>query len=177
VSFWEWRAYQSSVKQSTGTFPLDSKLLRDNAIIAATYMALGATLGFAFHLPFKPALLVAAGVFVAAILFAPRWLRQKIIWQKASIPYLFRLADVAPNIGGQDAKTLQNLIDAGAPPVTKPCQIIIGGPIGSGRTSMAASIGTEFAFKKTRSDILVSIAFSNLPQARRTVSFPMIWDR
>ena len=150
VAFWEWRAYQSSVKQATGAFPLDSKLLRDNAIIAATYMALGAILGFAFHLPLTPALLVSAGVVIIAVVLAPPWLRQKIVWQKASIPYLFRLADAAPNIGSEDAKRLQSLIDAGAPPVTAPCQIIIGGPIGSGRTSMAAGIATEFAFKKNK---------------------------
>ena len=150
VAYWEWRAYQSSVKQATGAFPLDSKLLRDNAIIAATYMALGAILGFAFHLPLKLAILVSAGVVIIAIVLAPPWLRQKIVWQKASIPYLFRLADAAPNIGSEDAKTLQSLIDAGAPPVTAPCQIIFGGPIGSGRTSMAAGIATEFAFKKNK---------------------------
>jgi hypothetical protein len=150
VAYWEWRAYQSSVKQATGVFPLDSKLLRDNAIIAATYMTLGAILGFAFHLPLKSAILISAGVVIVAIVLAPPWLRQKIVWQKASIPYLFRLADAAPNIGGEDAKTLQSLIDAGAPPVTTPCQIIIGGPIGSGRTSMAAGIATEFAFKQNK---------------------------
>jgi hypothetical protein len=150
VAYWEWRAYQSSVKQATGAFPLDSKLLRDNAIIAATYMTLGAILGFAFHLPLKPAIPITVGVVIAAIVLAPRWLRQKIIWQKASIPYLFRLADAAPNVGSEDAKTLQSLIDAGTPPVTPPCQIIIGGPIGSGRTSMAAGIATEFAFKQNK---------------------------
>ena len=150
VAYWEWRTYQSSIKQATGAFPIDSKLLRDNAVTAASYMALGAILGFAFHLPLKPALLISAGVAVAAIVLAPRWLRQKIIWQKAAIPYLFRLADAAPNIGSEDAKILQNFIDAGAPPVAGPTQIIIGGPIGSGRTSMAAGIGTEFAFKQNK---------------------------
>jgi hypothetical protein len=92
VSLWEWSAYSSSVKQATGTFPLDTKLLRDNAVIAAVYMALGALLGLAFHVRVGPALLITAAVVVAAVLLAPRWLRQKIIWQKASIPYLFRLA-------------------------------------------------------------------------------------
>jgi hypothetical protein len=150
VAYWEWRAYQSSVKQATGAFPLDSKLLRDNAIIAATYMTLGAILGFAFHLPLKPAILISSGVVIIAVVLAPPWLRQKIVWQKASIPYLFRLADAAPNIGSEDAKALQSLIDAGAPPVTAPCQIVIGGPIGSGRTSMAAGIATEFAFKQNK---------------------------
>jgi hypothetical protein len=41
------------------------------------------------------------------------------------------------------------LIDKGAPPHTPPFQIIVGGPVGSGRTSLAAGIGTEFAFRKS----------------------------
>jgi hypothetical protein len=151
-SLWELSAYRSSVKNATGTFPLDTTLLRDNAIIATVYMALGAVLGFAFHRRAIPALLISCGVVVAAILLAPRWLRQKITWQKAALPYLFRLADAAPTIGAEDAKTLQSLIDGGAPPAKHvlPCQVVIGGPIGSGRTSMAAGIGTEFAFKNNK---------------------------
>ena len=148
AALWEWSAYNSSVKQATGRFPLDAKLLRDNAIIAAIYIALGGVMGFAFHQPVIPSALISTGVVVVAIVLAPRWLRQKIIWQKASIPYLFRLADAAPNISEEDAKALQKLIDDGAPPTAPPSQVIVGGPIGSGRTSMAAGIGTEFAFKQ-----------------------------
>ena len=148
AAIWEWSAYSSSVKQATGRFPLDSKLLGYNAIIAATYIALGGLLGFAFHLHFKSALLVALIVAVVAIVLAPWWLRQKIIWQKASLPYLFRLADVAAQtVQETDAEVLQKLIDNGAPPSTQACQVVIGGPIGSGRTPMATGIGTEFAFK------------------------------
>jgi hypothetical protein len=147
---WEWSAYRSAIKQATGAFPLDTKLLRDNAVIAATYISLGALLGFAFHSYLVPSLLISAVVVVAAIVLAPPWLRQKIIWQKASIPYLFRLADAAPTIKDDDAKVLMDLIEAGAPPNTPPHQIVIGGPIGSGRTSMAAGIGTEFAFKQNK---------------------------
>jgi hypothetical protein len=150
VGIWEWRTYQSSIKQATGAFPIDSDLLRYNAITAASYMALGALLGFAFHLPLKPALLISAAVAFGAIMLAPPWLRQKIVWQKAAIPFLFRLADAAPNINSEDAKTLQGLIDTDAPPFGDPHQIIIGGPIGSGRTSIAAGIGTEFAFKQKK---------------------------
>jgi hypothetical protein len=146
AALWEWSAYRSAVKQATGTFPLDTDLLRDNAIIAAVYMALGALLGLAFHLTVGPALLISAAVVVAAVLAAPRWLRQKIIWQKASIPYLFRLADAAPTISQPNADALLDFIRDGAPP-PNPRQVVIGGPIGSGRTSMASGIGTEFAFK------------------------------
>jgi hypothetical protein len=148
AAIWEWCAYNSSVKQATGRFPLDSRLLGYNALIAATYIALGGVLGFAFHLHFMPALLVGLLVAAVTIVLAPWWLRQKIIWQKASLPYLFRLADVAAQtVQEADAEVLQELIDRGAPPSTTACQVVIGGPIGSGRTPMATGIGTEFAFK------------------------------
>jgi hypothetical protein len=172
ASLWELSAYRSSVKNATGTFPLDTKLLRDNAVIATVYIVLGAVLGFAFHLhairawpvwipippwpmswlipPWLMSWVILLGVVILAILLAPRWLRQKITWQKAALPYLFRLADAAPTIGVEDAKALQSLIDGGVPPGKPPCQVVIGGPIGSGRTSMAAGIGTEFAFKNNK---------------------------
>jgi len=150
VSVWEWCAYRSSVRQATGTFPLDADLLRDNAIVAAAYMVLGALLGLGFQWGGTAELLISAGVVVAAILLAPRWLRQKIIWQKAAIPYLFRLSDAAPTISNDDAKCLQDMINKGAPPAVAPWQVIIGGPIGSGRTSMAAGIATELAFKQNK---------------------------
>ena len=166
ASLWELSAYRSSVRNATGAFPLDISLLRDNAVIATVYIVLGAVLGFAFRLhavngwpawiqiplpPWLTAWLILVGVVILAVWLAPRWLRQKITWQKAALPYLFRLADAAPTIGTEDAKGLQSLIEAGAPPGAKPpCQIVIGGPIGSGRTPMAAGIGTEFAFKNNK---------------------------
>jgi hypothetical protein len=87
-------------------------------------------------------LLVGLLVAAVTIVLAPWWLRQKIIWQKASLPYLFRLADVAAQtVQEADAEVLQELIDRGAPPSTTACQVVIGGPIGSGRTPMATGIG------------------------------------
>jgi hypothetical protein len=149
VSLWELSAYLSSKKEATGRFPLDNKLLGANAAIAALYMILGVSVGFAFH---QSALQGVAGflaLMAVAVICAPPWLREKIIWQKAGLPYLFRLANAQRTIGVKAAQHLQDLIDEGAPPATRPCQVIIGGPIGSGRTPLAAGIGTEFAFKKT----------------------------
>ncbi len=150
ATFWEARAYRNSVREATGTFPLDKKLLRANAVIAAVYMALGAVFGFGLHTSAIPAVLLRSWWLIVAVVLAPPWLRQKINWQKGAMPYLFRLADTAPTIGAKDAQDLQSLIDEGAPPKTIPCQIVIGGPIGSGRTPMAAGIGTEFAFRKCK---------------------------
>jgi len=151
VAAWEASTYFSSERSTTGLFPLGRKLLRDNAIIATLYMSLGAVVGFGFHIgiPWGD-IIVLVICTVLAIWLAPKWLRQKIIWQKAALPYLSRLADIEPTMGKDAAKTLQALIDEGAPPAAKACQIIIGGPVGSGRTQLAAGIGTEFAFKKVK---------------------------
>ncbi len=150
VSYWEYRAYRSSEAGATGLFPLDRKLLRDNAIIATAYMVMGLGIGFAFHQSAPWSALGFIVLALLAIVCAPPWLRQKIIWQKAALPYLFRLADAQRTIGADAAKQLQNLIEQGAPPDASPYQVIVGGPIGSGRTAIAAGIGTEFAFRKRR---------------------------
>jgi hypothetical protein len=178
AAIWEWSAYNSSVKQATGRFPLDSRLLGYNAIIAATYIALGGVLGFAFHLHFMPALLVGLLVAAVAIVLAPWWLRQKIIWQKASLPYLFRLADVAAQtVQETDAEVLQKLIDRGAPPSTQACQIVIGGPIGSGRTPMAAGIGTSLHSRTTKFATSALIPCSSFPRMPPENTFPTILVR
>ena len=156
---WEWLAHGKSVRKATGLFPLGKKLLRDNAIIASVYMTLGAIAGF---LAIRVALAMAAPeahetpwwgfvglliLLVVGISLAPAWLRQKIIWQKAALPYLSRLAETPKKTleDNMDADLLQELISRRDRPPAG-CQVIITGPIGSGRTSFAAAIGTELAF-------------------------------
>jgi hypothetical protein len=172
VAAWETSTYFSCERSSTGLFPLGRKLLRDNAIIATLYMSLGAIIGFGFHIGIP-----WAGVFllvctVIAIWVAPAWLRQKIIWQKAALPYLSRLADIEPTMGKDAAKILQALIDEGAPPAVKPCQIVIGGPVGSGRTQLAAGIGTEFAFKKVKTRYVSIQSLLEFAAAAQPPQFP-----
>jgi hypothetical protein len=153
VSIWEWWAYRIAEKNATGRFPLDRRLLRDNAVIAAAYMVIGVMMALVHHFFAEtPGLWVVCflGLVIVAILLALRWLRQKIVWQKAGLPYLFRLSDTRPTMGGDDATELQRLIESKAPRATKPCAIVIGGPIGSGRTEFAAAIGTEFAFRQAK---------------------------
>lgn len=152
VSAYELRTYLSSVREATGRFRLDDKCLRDNALIAAVYMIMGVAASFGFLPSGWWAVTTLLALISFAILLAPPWLRQKIIWQKAGLPYLFRLADAKPSIGMEPAKQLQRLIDKGAPSTSGPLphQVIVGGPIGCGRTPIAAGIGTEFAFNKTK---------------------------
>lgn len=159
IAVWEWRAYRTSIRNATGQFPVDRKLLRDNALVAAAYMVLGAAIAFVYRIfAFTPSewlgvpnlvwgLLCFLGLVIIGVVLAVPWLRQKIVWQKAGLPYLFRLAEAQPTMEDEDAKQLQSLITSPAPPDRAPYQIVIGGPIGSGRTQLSAGIGTELAFK------------------------------
>jgi hypothetical protein len=155
VAGWEYLAFTAAVKKATGRFPLDQNLLMQNAIIATAYMVLGAAIGLGILLGGARGIEIGFLVAVLGFLAAPYWLQQKIVWQKAALPYLARLADARKTISDADAKTVQAMIDAGAPPQVPPRQVVIAGPIGSGRTSLAIGIGTEHAFK-TRSVRFVS---------------------
>lgn len=147
VSFWEYRAYSvAAADAEAGIFPLDRTLLRDNAVIAAAYMIFGVLAGYAFHLVGWWGAVVFLVAMALSIYYAPYWLRQKIIWQKAALPYLSRLADVKAKIAQNVATEVQDLVDShpGSPPWR---QIILAGPVGSGRTPMLTGLGTDLAFK------------------------------
>ncbi|HEY7285375.1 MAG TPA: hypothetical protein VH497_08025 [Vicinamibacterales bacterium] len=163
VSAWEWRAYSTEVREATGHhFPVGRRLLRDNAVVAAAYMILGVAIAFIYRffaltprdwlgMPgFAWTTICFAGIVIIGILLAVPWLRQKIVWQKAGLPYLFRLADTEATDDAAAARHLQAVIDheSGPPPNGDPIQIVVGGPISSGRTQFCAAIGTEFAFRK-----------------------------
>jgi hypothetical protein len=148
VAFWEFRAYSASAKEaSDGIFPLDKTLLRDNAVIAAAYMVFGALAGFAFHLPILWAVIATVFAVAISIYCAPKWLRQKIVWQKAALPYLSRLADLKADVPDAQAKAIQSLIAAKTGQKGPWRQIIIAGAVGSGRTPMVTGLGTDLAFK------------------------------
>jgi hypothetical protein len=173
VAAWEFSTYRSSEHAGKGLFPLGRVLLRDNALIATMYMAIGAVVGFGFHLSIKwSGLTFLLFCTFVAVWLAPRWLRQKIIWQKAALPYLARLADVERTMGPDVAKALQKLIDDGAPPTTKPSQVIIGGPVGSGRTQFAAGIGTEFAFNKIKTRYISVQSLLEFAAAAKADQYP-----
>jgi hypothetical protein len=156
VSGWEYRAYRMAISGGTGLFPIGRRLLRDNAMIAATYMSMGVVTGFLIQQTAIWRVVGFSALAILAVLCALPWLRQKIIWQRAALPYLFRLADAPLTIKNEDARGLEEFINEHAPlgsqqpnqsPASRPYQVIVGGPIGSGRTSIAAGIGTEFAFR------------------------------
>ena len=173
VAYWEARTFFSDEHNAKGLFPLGRELLRDNAAIATVYMSLGAFIGFGFHLgvAWGDLAFIVVCTFVA-IWVAPGWLRQKIIWQKAALPYLSRLADMEPTMKPEAAQALQTLINTDAPPAVKPRQVIIGGPVGSGRTQLATGIGTEFAFRKVKARYISMQSLLEFASAVQPTKYP-----
>jgi hypothetical protein len=127
-------------------------------------MAIGAGIGASFRLDSSFALPLVGALVGLALVLAPRWIRQKMIWQKAALPYLSRLASATLGISPADARALQGLLEQGAPPAVTPRQVLISGPIGSGRTSLTAGLGTEFAFRRTKVRYLTFDKFNELAQ-------------
>jgi hypothetical protein len=126
------------VKQATGRFPLDSRLLGYNAPHSRDLHRARRCSWICISLALRASLAGRLDSGCGCNVLAPGWLRQKIIWQKASLPYLFRLADVAAQtVQAEDVTVLQQLINRGAPPEY---QIVIGGPIGSGRTPITQKL-------------------------------------
>src|SRR5262249_43297754 len=108
VSAWEASAYRNAVSDATGLFPLDRRLLRENAIVAAYYMILGVAIGGLFHIISNgwwqaggPAPITSVGV--API---PRSLRPKSLRPKAALARLYPPAPV-PRTGA--AETAEGL--------------------------------------------------------------------
>ncbi len=146
VCYWEFNSYRSSIAVANGPFPIDKQLLFDNAVIAATYMVIGTVAGWAFRLDLCHRVPMFFALAFLAVGAAKPWIRQKIIWQKAGLPYLFRLAEAQHDVHEADATVLQEMVEAAAPPHAPPRQVVLAGPLGSGRTLLACGIGTELAF-------------------------------
>ena len=151
VAGWEWNSYRASFKAARGSqFPLQTGLLRRDALVATFYMALGAAMGLALHQSWT--ISVPAILLMIALAFAVAfpWVREKIIWQKAGLPYLSRMADLGSEVmPDAAARQLWQLVET-APPVGAggtPRHLLIAGHMGSGRTRLAASLGTEHAFR------------------------------
>lgn len=102
------------MKQATGRFPLDSRLLGYNAPHSRDLHRARRRSWICISLALRAGLAGRLDSGCGCNVLAPGWLRQKIIWQKASLPYLFRLADVAAQtVQAEDVTVLQQLIDRG----------------------------------------------------------------
>jgi IstB-like ATP binding protein len=144
---WERSTYREKARQAGSLSVGEQRLLKHNAIIATIYMVLGAIATTAFLPPTVAwGLLILGACVVTAVLLAPWWLRQKIVWQKAALPYLARLADQRSTLSLEILDKVRAICEDLPTEGRKKHQLVIWGPFGVGKTPLAAAIGTEYAF-------------------------------
>lgn len=90
------------------------------------------------------------------------WLRRKLAFQQAGLPYLYRLANFTgarkpplvdvvsriANLRNRKIRLLDVLLlrDVVRPADAKVRHLLITGPLGAGKTSLCVGIGTKFSF-------------------------------
>jgi hypothetical protein len=132
----------ANAKKASNRFPFNRKEILFNIFTALFYIGIGTLV--AFCAIFDPLWAVCALgiVLLPAQALAYWWLRRKITFQQADLPYLYRLANF-PNDVGENKDYILGL----AKPDNRICRhLIISGPLASGKSSLAVGIGTEFAF-------------------------------
>lgn len=123
---------------------LDMRTVRDDALLAILYMGVGAVLAFGVveSWPFWSYLLCLAPL----VAVTPWALRQKMYFQQAGLPYLFRLPEFAAPLDPAAVAVIKDFLrDVGAHP---PRHLVVLGALKAGKTSLAVGIGTEAAFMR-----------------------------
>jgi hypothetical protein len=143
-------------------FEFDSSDIWWNVKTALLYFGIGGAWAVS---AFTPGLWLLLAVIVSlwpGVLVAYWWLRRKLAFQQAGLPYLYRLANFRTALGDHAENAICRLANLKQHKVVmwrvlfgldkvphhKPeiRHILITGPMGAGKTSLAVGIGTEFAF-------------------------------
>ena len=154
--------YHDTVKRAGNVFEFDSADIWWNVKTALTYFGVSgvwAVAAFIGHGLLFPVIIVSAW---PGLMVAYWWLRRKLAFQQAGLPYLYRLANFKTalddatkdviariaNLKERKVSMLRVLFGVDVVPDHTPTvrHILITGPIGAGKTSLATGIGTEFAF-------------------------------
>jgi len=135
-----------SRRKAGGVFPLDAVNLRQNVYTALFYFGFGSTLAASAFLGLGWLLGALVLEVVPALAIALWWLRRKIAFQQAGLPYLYRLASFPSHLDPAEVDAVLSV--ARAPRESgDTAHLIVVGPLGAGKTSLAVGIGTEFAFQ------------------------------
>ncbi len=142
---WQLREYNASSK----TFKFNGFEVLGNCFIAVYYIAIGAVVAaFGTQHPLCGVIAFLVGAVFFAVP-AVGWLEQKIRFQQAGLPIYYRLAFFKNDITPDNAKFIADLShpECGTPTPSTARHLIIAGPLSSGKSTLAAAIGTEFAVR------------------------------
>ena len=155
------------IRRSTGYFTPNTLNLIWNVITALFYFLTGAAVAGASQFGPEWALAAVAVLFAVQLPVAIWWLRIKILFQQAGLPYLYRLPnfdgvfDVAKGADGKydpvaTKSATDFIVGLTAPPpnlatttatdAMRRQHLILTGPLNSGKSSLAVGLATEFAF-------------------------------
>ena len=166
-SYWvskEVADFHDTFHRAGKVFEFDSSDIWWNVKTALTYFGMAgiwAVAAFVGHYLLLPAILISAW---PGLMVAYWWLRRKLAFQQAGLPYLYRLANFKTALGTPVEKAVCQLANLKLKEHTVEMwkvlfgldkvphhtpdmrHILITGPLGAGKTSLAVGIGTEFAF-------------------------------
>ncbi len=158
--------FHDTQQRAGDIFPFDSSDIWWNVKTALTYFGIGGIWAVTAFLHGWALLIVVPLTFWPGLMVAYWWLRRKLAFQQAGLPYLYRLANFKAVMGPEQepkveelVKKLCNLkdrkvemwrvllgIDKVEQQLPIPRHLLITGTLGAGKTSLAVGIGTEFAF-------------------------------
>jgi hypothetical protein len=163
--YWVYKEFVDyhDTKDRAGTiFPFDSSDIWWNVKTALLYFGIGGVWAVTAFTPGAWLLLAIVVSIWPGVMVAFWWLQRKLAFQQAGLPYLYRLANFKSVLGPDVADTVCRLANLKEHKVLmwrvlfgldkiphhRPDirHILITGPMGAGKTSLAVGIGTEFAF-------------------------------
>lgn len=158
----EWRDYVDTERRAVKRFAFDAYDILWNIQTALLYFGIGGLLALSALIDLRLVGLCLALAIWPALRVAFWWLRRKLAYQQAGLPYLYRLTNFSGIIddhevaAATDVANMENrpigfwqvlfrrdVVELNKPDVR---HLLIAGPLRSGKTSLAVGIGTEFAF-------------------------------
>jgi hypothetical protein len=155
VTVWiikEWFDYLRELrksKEAKSVFKFNGREILWNVFTALFYIAFGAIVAGAAAIEPIYGLTSLLIITPFAIALAFWWLRRKITFQQAGLPYLYRLATFPNEVDRTTAEFLVEMskpTDSGTGPA-RGMHFIVAGDLDSGKSSLAVGVGTEFAFR------------------------------
>ena len=158
----EFTDFHDTQQRAGKVFPFDSSDIWWNVKTALLYFGIGGVWAVA---AFTPGLWLLLAIVISiwpGVMVAFWWLQRKLAFQQAGLPYLYRLANFKTQLDPKIAEMIcllsnlkqhkvlmwRVLFGLDRVPQHRPDirHILITGPMGAGKTSLAVGIGTEFAF-------------------------------